>query len=126
MSDPNGKDVELLDLEQIEMLLETGGEEAVELMDELIELYISECLVKFKEIENALLPSSAVDCKAIARHAHAVAGSSANIGAKRMWHIAKSIELSLDNGEELQARQQYGKLRETFDCTIESIRSASA
>lgn len=79
----------LLDSEQIDMLIETGGEEAAELLQELVDLYESECSVKMAELQVAV---STGDFHVLGRCAHAIAGSSANIGALEMWRFSKEIE----------------------------------
>jgi HPt (histidine-containing phosphotransfer) domain-containing protein len=89
----------LLDPEQIKMLLESGADESVELFKEILGLFEEESEKKFDEMR---LAASSGDFEAFGRSAHAMAGSSANIGGRAVWLKAKDMEnlCKAGNGDE--------------------------
>jgi HPt (histidine-containing phosphotransfer) domain-containing protein len=89
MEEFNNKQNHLLDSEQIKMLLEAGADDSLDLFNELIGLYEEESQDKLEEIRRF---NSAGEYDALGRAAHALAGSSANIGGREIWVKAKEVE----------------------------------
>ena len=89
----------LLDPEQIKMLLESGADESIELFREILGLFEEESNRKFEEMRAAVASG---DFEAFGRSAHAMAGSSANIGGRAVWLKAKDMEnlCKAGNGDE--------------------------
>ena len=72
----------LLDPEQIQMLVESGAQESIEMFLEILSLFEEESEQKFVDLKRARETS---DYEAFGRAAHALAGSSANIGRRVVW-----------------------------------------
>lgn len=80
---------ELLDAQQIQMLLEATPEDARSLLEEITELFREESLANLESIKQAL---ESQERNQLVRSFHALAGSSANIGAHQLWEVAKTAE----------------------------------
>lgn len=85
----------LTDDDQIEMLVEAGEEGAADLIEELLDLFKSEASPQLEAIHAAIQNRSFGD---IERPAHALAGSSANLGGLRLSKLAKAMEISARDG----------------------------
>lgn len=118
LSDSQAK---MMDAEQIDMLVETGGEAAGELMEELLELFTSECESKMHEITGALAAGLGAADQA-SKQAHAIAGSSANIGAKQLWRVAKQLESQCKDGSMAAAAATFEQLKADYITTVEILR----
>jgi len=86
------KDLPLLDDDQMEMLISTGDSMAADLIEELLGLYTDESGKLVQSVSQANVES---DPKIVSREAHAIAGSSANLGVLRISKITKALELSI-------------------------------
>lgn len=114
-------DFPILDDEQVEMLTESGSPGAAELIMDLLDLFESESQGKFSEIDDALKNS---DMRALERAAHAIAGSSANIGGKRLWKLCKSIEENAKEGRnEGDIPEQIKQAKTLYRETIQALRN---
>ena len=88
-TEPNPTDSTLLDTEQIQMLIEAGASESMELVNELLDLYEGESLEKVGELKSH---AENGDYEALSRSAHALSGSSANVGGRLVWQLTKQME----------------------------------
>ena len=104
----------LLDSEQVQMLISSGGDEAVDLISEILELFREESEANLSALESA---RKAGDLSELGRAAHALAGSSANIGAGRLWQAAKSLEHSAKEGS-LPSAEAIEDLQSLYQETI--------
>ncbi len=86
----------LLDAEQVKMLISSGGEEPAELIAEILGLFNEESQANLAALETG---RNEGDASAVCKAAHALAGSSANIGAAKLWQAAKAVEQSAGNGK---------------------------
>lgn len=82
------------------------------LLNELIELFFRETPARLTEIEQALEMGSA---DAIARAAHRIKGTSANMGANGLADIAELIESAGLDGDIAAARTASVTLRASID-----------
>ena len=109
----------LLDPEQIQMLLEAGADDSLELFTELIGLFEAESQAKLEEIR---ISHNDGDFEALGRAAHALAGSSANIGGREVWLKAKEVENLCKSGKGNETRQLVDDLQSTYAETMLQLR----
>lgn len=116
----NSKDKQshLLDPVQIQMLLEAGAEDSLELFSELIGLYEEESQEKLVEIRKHYADQN---FDSLGRAAHALAGSSANIGGSQVWMKAKEVENLCKAGNGDEAGLLVEHLQATYDETIAAL-----
>lgn len=86
----------ITDQEQIAMLVEAGDDGAADLIEELLDLFKEEAAPQLQAINNAIASRSFSDAS---RPAHALAGSSANLGGLRLSKLAKAMELAANAGD---------------------------
>jgi len=110
----------LLDLSQLNMLLESGGEESVELINEILELFEEESRSKLADLRAA---RTRADAEAFGYASHALAGSSANIGGVVVWHKAKSMENNCKTGDPQVAFAMLEELEKDFSGTLLQIKA---
>ena len=89
------KDLPLIDAEQLEMLVEAGEDGATELLEELLGLFELEARPQLESLKGSLAVG---DHAAMVRPAHALAGSSANLGGHRLARLAKTLEAVVEPG----------------------------
>jgi HPt (histidine-containing phosphotransfer) domain-containing protein len=109
-----------LDFERVEEA--TGGD--YEFMKELVDLFLEDATERLRELEAALATN---DAEQLGKCAHKLKGSSANVGADHMSHLAKSLEerakqSNLDQADELVAMiaRQLSEVGPRFHRYIES------
>jgi HPt (histidine-containing phosphotransfer) domain-containing protein len=90
-------------------------------MEELLELFTSECELKLHEIAVALGSGMGAADQA-SKQAHAIAGSSANIGAKQLWRVAKQLEAQCKDGSMAAAEATFEQLKADYMATVEILR----
>ena len=110
----------LLDLSQLDMLLESGGEESVELIIEILDLFEQESRVKLSSLKSAKASS---DAEAFGYAAHALAGSSANIGGVVVWKKAKEMENNCKTGDPRLAFSMLDELEADFLETLVQLKA---
>ena len=95
-------DSTILDSEAIENLRALGDEmEDDSFLKEVIQIYLSDTPKRLAEIRDCLASG---DATRLSRAAHSVKGSSANLGAKKVIELARSIEeKSKESLENLEA-----------------------
>ena len=90
----------------IEMLMELGGEDDPELLEELIHLYLDDSRVRVKILGDAL---DGGDLEAIGRSAHALKSASANIGALCFADVCREIETYANAGDSARVQELVGR-----------------
>lgn len=90
-----------LDFDRVEEA--TGGD--YEFMKELVDLFLEDAAERLRELEAAV---ASHDAEQLGKCAHKLKGSSANVGADHMSHLAKSLEerakqANLEQAEEIVA-----------------------
>ena len=110
----------LLDLSQLNMLLESGGEESLELIIEILELFEDESRKKLADLHSAKANG---DAQAFSYAAHALAGSSANIGGAVVWKKAKEMENSCKAGDPTVAFSMLDELEKDFFGTLSQLKA---
>lgn len=116
---PDSNAFPLIDPEQISMLVEAGAGESLDLFNEILGLFQEESLVKLQQIHAS---ATAQDYENMGRAAHALAGSSANVGGREVWLRAKDIENLCKAGRGPEAAQLVPALAGLFDETIGQLR----
>ncbi len=86
----------VLDAECLDRLRDLGGPEDPGLLLELIELYLDDAGCRMKDLEFAMCQT---DLEAVARAAHALKSSSANMGALVFAEICSGIEAKAREGD---------------------------
>lgn len=94
-SDPGSVDA-VLDAECLDRLRDLGGAEDPGLLSELIELYLEDAGRRMKDLACAMRQA---DLAAVARAAHALKSSSANMGALVLADICSAIERKARTGD---------------------------
>jgi HPt (histidine-containing phosphotransfer) domain-containing protein len=79
----------LIDKEQFEMLVSTGEDDAVNMINELLGLFTGEVEPKFIDMQKAAVE---MDRYKFTRMAHALAGASANLGCLRLSQVCRAYE----------------------------------
>ena len=110
----------LLDLSQLNMLLESGGEESIDLINEILELFEEESRIKLGDLKTA---RANADAEAFGYASHALAGSSANIGGVVVWQKAKSMENNCKSGDPEEAFALLEELEQDFSGTLAQIKA---
>ena len=112
----------LLDHEQLEMLIEAGGDDSTSLLDEIFGLFESESLEKLEELQNYQVQAN---YEKLGKAAHALAGSSANIGGRELSRKAKQIEDLCKNQKGEEAAALVDSLEITYRDTILALKKLS-
>ena len=94
-TDPGSIDA-VLDAECLDRLRDLEGPEDPSLLSELIELYLDDAGRRMKDLATA---TSQADLEAVARAAHALKSSSANMGALVLADICSGIECKARTGD---------------------------
>lgn len=110
----------LLDKEQLQMLVDAGGSESYDLFNEILELYIEESAAKIEEIK---AHRDSGDYDMMGRAAHALSGSSANIGGLRVWKISKEMENLCKEENGPQAAAHIEDLESVYMRTVEALKA---
>ncbi len=110
----------LLDLEQLQMLLEAGAGDSFDLLREIVGLFEEESHAKLAELKAGLV---AGDYGSVGRAAHALAGSSANIGGRRVWQLARELEDCCRNGRGPDIPGRVQALEECFHRTLDALKA---
>lgn len=109
----------LLDPEQIKMLLESGADDSTDLFSEILTLFEEESRSKLDEMKET---RQSGDFEAFSRAAHALAGSSANIGGRAVWLMARDMENLCKGGEPQKATAMLPELEELHQETLVQMR----
>lgn len=117
---PDSSEIPLIDREQFDMLVETGEDEAAEMIRELLDLFTGEAGPKLEEL---VVAASEEDRQRCIRISHAIAGASANLGGQRLSTYARAYEnaaatMSVD---ELSAGAQL--IRDYYRITLDAMES---
>lgn len=118
--DNNEQSYSLLDLSQVNMLLDSGGEESIELINEILVLFEEESRAKFSDLKTA---KEKADAEAFGYAAHAISGSSANIGGVVVWQKAKSMENDCKTGDPQVAFSMLDELEADFNRTLGELKA---
>ena len=101
------------------MLIEAGAGESIELFKEILGLFEEESKIKLAAIRET---ADSADFDALSRAAHALAGSSANIGGREVWLKAREIENLCKAGNGDQAVARVSDLEDTYQKTMIQLR----
>jgi len=101
------------------MLIEAGASESMELVRELLDLYEGESLQKLEELKASC---AAGDYEAMSRSAHALSGSSANVGGRLVWQLTKQMENDCKQGRGAVAAKMLGALENAHKQTLIGLR----
>lgn len=105
------------------MLIEAGASESLELFREILDLFEEESIRKLEELAAC---QECGDFDGMGRSAHALAGSSANIGGREVWQQAKEIEDLCKSGQGQDAVRLIPELKATYLLTMDALRAYSA
>lgn len=105
----------LTDEEQLSMLVEAGEEGAAELIEELLGLFQSEAAPQLGMVKDAVGRRMAAEAS---RPAHAIAGSSANLGGLRLAKLAKAMELAANQDDFTRLDALLPALDMTYEATV--------
>jgi HPt (histidine-containing phosphotransfer) domain-containing protein len=101
----------LIDEEQFAMLVETGEEMAAEMLTELIDLFETEMTPRMSDLHQFC--GSGSELMPLTKLAHAIAGSSGNLGCMRLSTMARYLENHI-SGIPLAELPAWGKAIEAL------------
>ncbi|MDP0498901.1 MAG: Hpt domain-containing protein [Verrucomicrobiota bacterium JB022] len=117
----------VVDREQFDMLVETGEDAAAELIQELLDLFREESGPRLDALQASLGQNDTV---AIGKHAHSLAGASANLGALRLSKLCRKLETETNAGNlaalpeiARHIRAEYDRAVQQFEVEIEQLKS---
>ena len=116
---PDNQPGSLLDPEQITMLIEAGADNSLDLFNEILALFEEESRAKLAELK---VCRDNGQYESLGRAAHALAGSSANIGARQLWQDAKVVENLCREGKGREAAEKIPLLKEVLDESLLQLR----
>lgn len=120
MNEPDANaEAPLLDKDQLQMLIDASADESLDLFVEILELFEQESVVKLAELRS-LRDAGSYDL--MGRAAHALAGSSANVGGLEVWKIAKKIENLCKNSHGEEASACIDDLELSYSRTLAALR----
>jgi len=105
------------------MLLEAGASDSGELFREIFAMFEEESSRKMADLKRF---AEEGDAEELSRSAHAIAGSSANVGGHTVWQLAKEIENLCRAGQFDSACRKIPNLEETYHETILILRKFAA
>ncbi len=111
--------VSVLDSRQLNMLVGAAGENAAELLHDLIEVFIEENMPHVEGLRPAI---DAADFTLAVKRAHFIAGSSANMGGLRLSHLCTELEREAPRADAAHLLKMTAKIEEEFQLTINSLR----
>ncbi len=117
---PQFQDTSIIDSDQFEMLIETGEDEAAQMLQELLDLFVDETGRKLPELEQAAREGDRHRCNRIA---HAIAGSSANLGGLRLSSFARAYEAAAATALQDDLIQDARSMKLLYDETVAAIQS---
>jgi HPt (histidine-containing phosphotransfer) domain-containing protein len=117
--DDSNSQSHLLDHEQLEMLIEAGGEESSSLLDEIFDLFESESVEKLEELKRY---KAEANFEMLGKSAHALSGSSANIGGRELASRAKQIEDLCKSQRGDEAARLVDQLEVLYKDTITALK----
>jgi HPt (histidine-containing phosphotransfer) domain-containing protein len=104
-------DPAILDPDAFDHLLDiTGGE--LEFVDELIDTYLEDAVAQLEAMRTA---ADAADIGAIVRPAHSLKSSSANVGAKALESLCRSLEADAGSGALPDATSRVAEAAAAFE-----------
>ena len=118
---PNAQDLlklPCLDLDQINFLSATAGDSACEFFRDVIDAYKAECKACIEEFSTAC---SLQALNRIERSAHAIAGSSANLGLVRLAKLCKNIENACLSGVFNSFDASLKELNHELECAFHAL-----
>jgi HPt (histidine-containing phosphotransfer) domain-containing protein len=102
-----------LDHEVLDGLREMQEVGEPDLLAELVEIFVEDASARLRALREALERS---DAESLKQTAHALKGSAANLGARRMAHIAARIEkLTGDSGDLMEVAGLLEELQREFE-----------
>ena len=110
----------LTDEEQVTMLVEAGEDGAADLIEELLGLFETEAGPQLETLERVIKGGSYAEAS---RPAHAVAGSSANLGGLRLSKLAKAMEHAAMANQGDRLHELLPLLRGCYVETVASFRT---
>lgn len=117
---PDSSEIPLIDREQFDMLVETGEDEAAEMIRELLDLFTGEAGPKLEEL---VLAAAADDRQRCIRISHAVAGASANLGGQRLSTYARAYENAAASMSVDDLTAGANRIQEYYIITLEAMES---
>ncbi len=111
-------DEPLLDLTQVELLRQTALECEPELLQELLDLYCGDNAARLEQVCPAIARR---DWAEAAKLAHAVAGSSSNMGGNRVSKLCMLLESNVNEGRLDDLEAIAGQIEKEFARTVEAL-----
>lgn len=112
--------LDIISRDQIDILVEAAGEDAAELLGELLEMYNDDSGPLVGQINEAFVNG---ELSIVSRMAHTMSGSSANIGGERVAKIASELEIAAQNGETEKSQALIPLVKEGFEATVAALNS---
>lgn len=113
----NFSETPLIDEEQFSLLVETGEDAAAEMLQELIDMFMEESAPRVHDLRDAV---TGRDYSGIVKHAHAIAGSSGNLGGLRLSQACRALENEAPNQNDARIEFLMGQVDNCFQLTIDT------
>lgn len=111
--------ISVLDSKQLDMLIGVAGDNAAELLQDLIEVFIEENTPHIEGLRQAV---DAADFVLAAKRAHFIAGSSANLGGQRLSLLCTAMEKEAPYADAAGLLKMIVQIEEEFQLTVKSLR----
>ncbi|MFP4281191.1 MAG: Hpt domain-containing protein [Opitutales bacterium] len=113
----------ITDDEQLSMLIEAGEDGAADLIEELLDLFRTEAGPQVEAMRTAITHGAGEEA---ARPAHAISGSSANLGGLRLSKLAKAMELAAGDGRTAELTMLSAEMQDLYNETIKAFEAEIA
>lgn len=112
--------ISLIDQEQFDMLVETGEEEAAEMIQELLDLFTEETGPRLTDLRAV---AATGDREQVARHAHAIAGASSNLGGLRLSKVARHLEYEVPVVKSDEIKSLVAEVESIYEETVGKLQA---
>ncbi len=112
--------VPIIDPDQFNMLVETGEDAAVELLEDLLALFREEAEPRFNSLKSA---ADQGNTEQIGKVAHALAGSSGNLGGLRLCHMSRALENEVESIPSNEIPLRVAEIESLYSETITAFQA---
>jgi HPt (histidine-containing phosphotransfer) domain-containing protein len=109
----------ILDPEALGALRDLASPDQPDFLKQLLTLFVDTAPARIQTIQSA---AQAGDHSKVAKEAHSLKSSSANIGAARLSEICQNIEKAARSGDATSAQTWIALLQSVLDATLAEIR----
>lgn len=112
------REMPILDQAQVELLQSASGDGGASLFRELLDLFVSENRPHLEKLSAAIAAGTR---EGILLHAHAIAGSAANLGGLRLSGLCRSVEATIKSDRDGDFAAAFEVIRVEFETLVREI-----